>query len=244
MKIKSIQIILTTFSGTCLLVACSTSLEVSKTTDDGSSPVGQDWIPFYLPMQELRVTEKGVNARGAFTPNKVLEFELVTKVDPDRRFYIRHKPGIFTDNKFSITRDSGGRIMGVTAEVEDKKKETIEALASLAVKGALAASATADPAVAARENEISNLEKAKENLKKKLGTGGGTAEEVNKLLTAIASIEDRIQKLKALNVPASGTKPSRISTPLVNIAKHHGDVLKQGMNLKGGEIGIYIVPKD
>ena len=227
------------------LFGCSSTIEISSEKDkiDGG-------IPIYAPKQEFIVTEKAIDAKGKYTENETIVVSLVTRPDYNNCYYVKNDPSWFSDSNFSITLDKGGRITALSAGVEDKSVETIQALASFVVTGFLAA-AEKDTQELEKELKIQqdlekNLIKELQNLTETQDNQHSISKKVKDISNSLSLVRSRINEIKGIlkekpkpkGITESGVK--KLHT--IKMVSDISEVKEEAKVLPGKEIGIYIVP--
>jgi HEPN domain-containing protein len=139
-----------------------------------------------LPRQDFVITELGIDEKGNPTSDIQLRVELVTRADLSRGYLVRNSPTPFANSEFEIVRDVQGKLVNLSARSEDKTKETVEALISLAVKAAAFAGAANETTP-----KTPTLEKLTRELNEKLDAQGKLAEEIDALKEQLKKAEPR-----------------------------------------------------
>lgn len=116
--------------------ACS-SLKITDTQPTTGKKSG---VPVSLPMQEFIITKYGINKNGAAAGQDKFVVSLVTKPDPDRKFFVSHRGALLATTGFALERSANGVVTSVSGSSDENATEAIQTIATFvgAATGAFA----------------------------------------------------------------------------------------------------------
>jgi len=217
------------------LLGCASNLSVKSEKSEKNANAG---VPFFLPAQEIRITELGLVEDRSAADEKPLQITLVTVPDTERKFSIENSPGIFAKSQFTVNRDAAGILTSLSASSEEQVTDTAKSVITLAV----AAAAAARPPANGDLKKLTDKETALiEALK-----GESDPLKIKALTESLKNIRELI-KTKSKQ-PSTGTLPSRefkLSADDISVVKSANEVETNAKQLTNIEhFHVFLVPVD